>query len=120
MEPTTRIPPTDDSNEAYVAYRNALVTLAHERARTGPPVVYLTDAQYVERLRNDPHAAANVALHHLEARGVFIRECIGDGGAPVRPERVERLLAMLAGRDGLAKDMAMDEARSITVRWRLL
>jgi hypothetical protein len=120
MEPSTPIPPTDDSNPAYVAYRDALVTLAHERARTGLPVVYLTDAQHVERLRGDPRASSNVALHHLEERGVFVRECIGDGGIPIRQERVDRLLRLLAGDPGLARDMAMEEARAVVVRWRLL
>lgn len=120
MDLKTPIPPTDDQNPAYIAYRDALVTLARERASTGLPIVFLPDAQVVEKMRRDPIASANVALHHLEARGVFVREIIGDGGAPVSPKRVDRLIRVLAGDAGPMRERAEDEARAITVRWRLL
>jgi hypothetical protein len=107
--------------DLLTTYHVALLALAADRARQGEvPHVLLPDAQFVARLRRDPAYMANVALDALTEKGVFVREIIGDGGAPVSPERVERLIRVLAGDDGTMRERAEDEARSIIVRWRLL
>jgi hypothetical protein len=113
MEPTTD---TD-----IQTYRDALTALARQRGEEGAvPHVLLTDAQYLAKMRGEPSYCANLALDALVAAGVFVQEFIGDGGIPIRQERVDRLLRLLAGDPGLARDMAMEEARAVVVRWRLL
>jgi hypothetical protein len=113
MEPTTD---TD-----IQTYRDALTALARQREEEGAvPHVLLTDAQRIAKMRGEPSYRANLALVALVEAGVFVQEFIGDGGIPIRQERVDRLLRLLAGDPGLARDMAMEEARAVVVRWRLL